>query len=78
MQVVPIGWQVRKHLNPQEVQAYFFSRDELSVRDGLLCKGNRVVIPTSLQQVSSREYTAPKWELKDPYVEPESLITGLL
>ena len=50
MQVVLTGWPERKHLVPQEVQAYFSSRDELSVQDGLLFKGNRVVIPTSLRQ----------------------------
>ena len=50
MQVVLTGWPERKHLVPQEVKAYFSSHDELSVQDGLLFKGNRVVIPTSLRQ----------------------------
>ena len=50
MQVVLTGWPKHKHLAPLELQTYFSSRNELSVQDGLLFKGNRVVIPTSLRQ----------------------------
>ena len=50
MRVVLAGWPEHKQLVPQEVQAYFTSRDELSVQDGILFKSNRVVIPASLRQ----------------------------
>jgi len=50
MQVVLIGWLEQKQEVPQEVQAYFTSRDEFSVQDGLLFKSDRVIIRTSLRQ----------------------------
>jgi len=50
MQVVLSGWPEQKQAVPQEVQAYFTSRDELSVQDGLLFKSDRVFVPASLQQ----------------------------
>jgi len=50
MQVVLTGWPEQKRETPQEIQAYFTSRNELSVQDGLLFKSDRVIIPTSLRQ----------------------------
>ena len=71
MQVVLTGWPEHKQLVPQEVQAYFISRDELSVQDGLLFKSDRVIIPASLRQqiIQNSKYTVATWEQKDPYAE---------
>ena len=43
------GWPDHKNSLPPEVCSYFSMRDELTVQDGLIFRGERVVIPTSLR-----------------------------
>ena len=49
-EVIMNGWPEEKHLLPSEILVYFHCRDELTVQDGLIFRGDRVVIPTSLRQ----------------------------
>ena len=44
------GWPTEKKDLPHQVAPYFPYRDELSVQDGLVFCGERVVIPTDLRQ----------------------------
>lgn len=44
------GWPNEKHQTPLEIHPYFSFRDELAVHDGLVFKGERVVIPKSQRQ----------------------------
>ena len=44
------GWPTEKKDLPHQVAQYFPYRDELSVQDGLVFRGERVVIPTDLRQ----------------------------
>ena len=48
--VIMNGWPEEKKLLPTEIWVYFQSRDELTVQDGLIFKGDRVVIPASLRR----------------------------
>ena len=48
--VIAEGWPEEKHKLSLEVIVYFQFRDELTVQDGLIFKGERVIIPTSLRQ----------------------------
>ncbi|XP_033731751.1 uncharacterized protein K02A2.6-like [Pecten maximus] len=45
--VIRKGWPLEKTSVPKEVQAYFGFREELTIQNGLVFKGNRVVVPFS-------------------------------
>ena len=47
--VIMEGWPEDKSILPAEISPYFSFRDELSVQDGLIIKGDRVVIPWSMR-----------------------------
>ena len=49
VQVVQKGWPEMKAALPAPVKQYFQLRDELSVQDGVLFRGNRVIIPRSMR-----------------------------
>ena len=44
------GWPESKHRLPAAVTPYFHIRDELVVQDGLILRGDRVVIPKTLRK----------------------------
>jgi hypothetical protein len=47
--VIMRGWPNDKHQVPAELMPYYSFRDEMTVQDGLLFKGERVVVPLSLR-----------------------------
>ena len=55
MQVVQQGWPHSKSQVPVEAQPYFTSHDELSVQDGLVFKGQRIIIPAALRRETIRK-----------------------
>ena len=44
------GWPENSKGVPQEIKQYYAFRDELAIQDGLIMKGQRIIIPTALQQ----------------------------
>ena len=48
-QTVITGWPERKYDCPHTITPYWNCRDEISVHDGILFKGERVIIPKKLQ-----------------------------
>jgi transposase InsO family protein len=48
--VVVKGWPQNKATLPQAVAVYYSYRDELSVQDGIILRGERVVIPRSMRE----------------------------
>ena len=42
------GWPDNKSMVPTELHQYWSCRDELSVADGLILRGERIVIPQEL------------------------------
>ena len=48
--VIQTGWPDTKEEVPLSVQGYFYVRDELSVQDGLVLKGERLVVPKSMRE----------------------------
>ena len=44
------GWPTRQQDCVQQLQSYHIFKEEMSVIDGLVFKGERIVIPASLQQ----------------------------
>lgn len=50
MKVIKAGWPETKHEVPHQLTPFFGIRDELSMQDGIVLRGERVVIPKSLQR----------------------------
>ena len=48
--IITQGWQERRAEVPSQLQAYFPFREELSIQDGIVFKGERIVVPSSLRQ----------------------------
>ena len=48
-EIILVGWPEHKDDTPARTHPYFSMRDELTVQDGLVFKGNSVVIPRSLR-----------------------------
>ena len=48
--VIRHGWPLRKEDVPVKVRDYFPFRDELTIQNGLIFKGERLVVPTSLRE----------------------------
>ena len=48
--VIQTGWPDTKEEVPVSIQGYFHFRDELSVQDGLVLKGERLVVPQSMRE----------------------------
>ena len=48
-EVIMGGWPERRSHCPVHLHAYWNNRDELTVADGLILKGTRIVIPKPLQ-----------------------------
>ena len=47
--VIQEGWPDEKSELPPQAAAYFHCRDEVAVYDGLVYKGSRVVVPSSMR-----------------------------
>jgi transposase InsO family protein len=53
-EVILTGWPDTKAESPIEVRSYWDSRDQLSVNDGVIYKGLRIVVPPSLREHTLR------------------------
>ena len=47
--IIKIGWPETKEEVPSEIRRYFDFKEELSIQDGILFKGNRVIVPVALR-----------------------------
>ena len=47
--IIKIGWPETKEEAPSEIGRYFDFREELSIQDDILFKGNRVIVPVELR-----------------------------
>ena len=48
--IIMAGWPADKSALPETAKPYFNYRDELSVHDGIIVRGDRVVIPKTMRQ----------------------------
>eukprot|EP00118_Oscarella_pearsei_P024304 m.303614 g.303614 ORF g.303614 m.303614 type:complete len:479 (+) comp40836_c0_seq2:2784-4220(+) len=48
-EILQRGWPTTKAAVPQLAKPYYTMRDEMYLQNGLVCKGDRVVIPTTLR-----------------------------
>ena len=62
---IQTGWEQNRHDVPGDIVHYFSFQDELSTQDGLVFRGERVIIPESLQrQTSHNGFTHHIWGLR--------------
>ena len=48
--IIVTGWPEERHLLPVSLRPYWSFRDELSVENGLIMKGERLIIPSCMQK----------------------------
>ena len=53
--VIKQGWPESKHHLPPELQDYFPFKEELTLQNGVIFKGNRVVIPSDMRDELKRK-----------------------
>ena len=51
--IIKIGWPETKEEVPSEIRRYFDFKEELSIQDGILFKGNRVIVPVAHFQLQT-------------------------
>ena len=66
-EVILQGWSSNKTKVPVQIASYFTFKDELSFYDGLVFKGEKVVMPESLRQTF-------KEDLHSSYLGSESML----
>ena len=49
MKIIMSGWPDDKKCVREDLKTYYTFREELSVQDGLIFKGDRIVVPTTMQ-----------------------------
>ena len=52
--VIQTGWPDTKEQVPLSIQSYFHFRDELSVQDGLVLKGERLVLQSMREEIKQK------------------------
>ena len=59
--VIRHGWPLRKEDVPVKVRDCFPFRDELTMQNGLIFKGERLVVPTSLREEMTETSLQSHW-----------------
>ena len=54
LSIIRDGWRDNKNEVPSELKPYFDVRDTLSHQDGVILKGERIVIPKSLRDITKK------------------------
>ena len=59
LQTIKTGWPDCKQQVPWDIRQYFHARDELVCQDGVIYKGKRLLIPTSMRaKIMSRIHSS--------------------
>ena len=58
LRIIKDGWPKHKSQVPSEVRVYYDIRDTLSFQDGIILKGERIVIPASLRAQTKKQLHA--------------------
>ena len=62
---INIGWPSEHWKLPQELHTFWNYREDLSVEDGLITKGERLLIPSTLRKGSWNKYMRDTKELRN-------------
>lgn len=53
--VIKVGWPDKKEEVPTEVRNYFHFKEELTIQNGILFKGSRVIVPAALRPLTVKK-----------------------
>ena len=68
---LPLYWPERRAEVNSQLQVYFPVREELSVQDGIVFKGERIIVPPSLRQCMMDKVHYPvTWAFRGASAEP--------
>ena len=71
------GWPPNKDAVPNSITLYFCYRDEQTVQDGIILRGERVVIPAATRPYIKVKLHAGHRELTHIYAELDNWYSGL-
>ena len=75
-QIILKGWPDERIHAPPLVQIYFAFRDELAIHDGIVFRGERVVVPASQRSVLKEKIHSHTLALTDVFVERNNVCFG--
>ena len=64
LEAITVGWPEKRHKLSLPLRTYWGYRDELSVEDGIILKGGRTVIPTSMQKDILNKLHTPHMDME--------------
>ena len=53
--IIKVGWPNKKEKVPAEIRNYFHFKEEFTIQDGILFKGNRLIIPAALRPLMAKK-----------------------
>lgn len=74
--VIKKGWPNDRNAINVEVQKYFPFREELTIQNGLIFKGDRIVVPKMQEQILWKKHILATLEFKAAYEERENACIG--
>ena len=75
-QIILKGWLDERIHAPPLVEIYFAFRDELAIHDGIVFRGERVVVPTSQRSVLKEKIHSSHLGITDVFVERKNVCFG--
>ncbi|CAB4009413.1 Hypothetical predicted protein [Paramuricea clavata] len=75
--VIQQGWPEQKSALPNIISPYYNMRDEMSVQNGLIFKGERVVVPRAIRSDLMKRVHNAHLGVNGCLNRPESVYTGL-
>ena len=56
LETIVNGWPLEKRCLPSFLTPYWDIRDEMSVADGVVCRGTQAIIPSSMQKEMLKKF----------------------
>ena len=76
LEVITVGWPEKRHKLSLPLRTYWGYTDELSVEDGIILKGGRIVIPTSMQKDILKKIHTPHMGMEKTKLQANPLSSG--
>ena len=73
---IHMGWPNDHRMLPQELHTFWNYREDLSMENGLITKGARLLIPSTLRKKVLNRYTMDTWVLRNACSKQETLYSG--
>ena len=74
---IHMGWPIDRRMLPHELHTFWNYREDLSMENGLITKGTRLIIPSTLRKRYWSRYMRDTWELRNACSRQETQYFGL-